>query len=70
MENRGKNYEWYSKELFKPVHVIKEDYYDSSVLFAGTDNGLYYSVNDGNNWNRLKNNLLQRLSIGSVCKTV
>ncbi len=39
------------------VHVIKEDYYDSSVLFAGTDNGLYYSVNDGNNWNRLKNNL-------------
>ena len=39
------------------VHVIKEDYYDSSVLFAGTDNGLYYSLNDGNNWNRLKNNL-------------
>ena len=60
-ENYGKSWKKITNGIPKSyssfVHVIKEDYYDSSVLFAGTDNGLYYSVNDGNNWNRLKNNL-------------
>ena len=60
-ENYGKSWKKITNGISKSyssfVHVIKEDYYDSSVLFAGTDNGLYYSVNDGNNWNRLKNNL-------------
>lgn len=60
-ENYGKSWKKITNGIPKSyssfVHVIKEDYYDSSVLFAGTDNGLYYSVNDGDNWNRLKNNL-------------
>ena len=39
------------------VHVIKEDKYKENVLYAGTDNGLYVSIDSGSNWNRIKNNL-------------
>ena len=39
------------------VHSIKEDPVQKGLLFAGTDNGLYISPNDGATWVPLKNNL-------------
>jgi photosystem II stability/assembly factor-like uncharacterized protein len=39
------------------VFQIKEDPDKQGLLWAGTDNGLYFSPNDGKNWIRLKNNL-------------
>ena len=39
------------------VHSIKEDPIQKGLLFAGTDNGLYISPNDGATWVPLKNNL-------------
>ncbi|MEI6189509.1 MAG: glycosyl hydrolase [Chitinophagia bacterium] len=39
------------------VHTLKEDPTQKGLLFAGTDNGLYISPNDGNTWVQLKNNL-------------
>ena len=39
------------------VHFIKEDPAQPGLLFAGTDNGLYVSGNDGKEWIQLKRNL-------------
>jgi photosystem II stability/assembly factor-like uncharacterized protein len=39
------------------VHSIKEDPGRKGLLWAGTDNGLYFSPDDGVNWIHLKNNL-------------
>jgi hypothetical protein len=39
------------------VHFVKEDPAQKGLLFAGTDNGLYVSPDDGNKWVHIKNNL-------------
>jgi photosystem II stability/assembly factor-like uncharacterized protein len=39
------------------VHSIKEDPAQKGLLYAGTDNGLYISPDDGATWVQLKNNL-------------
>jgi len=39
------------------VHQIKEDPGKRGLLWAGTDNGLYFSPDDGAHWIHLKNNL-------------
>ncbi|MBI3717880.1 MAG: glycosyl hydrolase [Sphingobacteriales bacterium] len=39
------------------VHQIKEDPAKKGLLWAGTDNALYFSPDDGNNWIHVKNNL-------------
>ncbi|NOZ94708.1 MAG: glycosyl hydrolase [Acidobacteria bacterium] len=39
------------------VHVIKEDPKRSSLLFAGTEHGLYISLDGGAHWVRFKGNL-------------
>jgi hypothetical protein len=39
------------------IFQIKEDPALKGLLYAGSDNGLYFSHNDGQNWTRLKNNL-------------
>ncbi|MFZ9504475.1 MAG: WD40/YVTN/BNR-like repeat-containing protein [Cyclobacteriaceae bacterium] len=39
------------------IHQIKEDPGKKGLLFMGTDNGLYFSYDEGAHWNRLKNNL-------------
>lgn len=39
------------------VHFIQEDPGQKGLLFAGTDNGLFVSGNDGKNWIQLKKNL-------------
>jgi photosystem II stability/assembly factor-like uncharacterized protein len=39
------------------VHSIREDPGKKGLLWAGTDNGLYFSPDDGGQWIHLKNNL-------------
>lgn len=39
------------------AHVIKEDPKREGMLYLGVDNGIYISLNDGEGWMRLKNNL-------------
>ena len=60
-ENYGKSWKHISSDIPKSyssfVHVIREDHKTPGVLYAGTDNGLYVSVDDGDNWERIKNNL-------------
>ncbi len=39
------------------IHVIKEDPKRQGMLYAGMDKGIYISYDDGDTWNRLRNNL-------------
>ncbi len=39
------------------VHVVREDPVRKGLLYAGTENGLYVSWDDGENWQPLQNNL-------------
>ncbi|MFZ1750935.1 MAG: glycosyl hydrolase, partial [Saprospiraceae bacterium] len=39
------------------IFQIKEDPSLRGLLYAGTDNGVYFSANDGKNWTRLRSNL-------------
>ena len=43
--------------VFSYVHVVREDPHKRGLLFAGTENGLYVSLNDGEHWYPLQNNL-------------
>lgn len=45
------------KSILSFVHVIKEDPKQRGLLYAGTDNALYFSVDDGKNWNQLQNDM-------------
>ena len=42
------------RSVFSPVHVVKEDPETPGLLFAGTENGVWFSVDDGANWQRLQ----------------
>jgi photosystem II stability/assembly factor-like uncharacterized protein/type II secretory pathway pseudopilin PulG len=39
------------------VHVIREHHRNPKLLFAGTEHGLYFSIDQGGSWHRLKLNL-------------
>jgi photosystem II stability/assembly factor-like uncharacterized protein len=39
------------------VHVVREDPVKRGLLYAGTENGVYVSFNDGDSWQPLQNNL-------------
>ncbi|MEO1259073.1 MAG: glycosyl hydrolase [Bacteroidota bacterium] len=39
------------------VHVVKQDHQNKDLLFAGTDNHLYFSPDDGTTWHSLRNNM-------------
>jgi photosystem II stability/assembly factor-like uncharacterized protein len=39
------------------VHVVREDTDRKGLLFAGTETGAYYSLDDGDHWNSLQLNL-------------
>ncbi len=39
------------------VHVIREDPKREGLLYLGTENGIYISINDGGNWLPLQSNL-------------
>ena len=45
------------KSILSFAHVVREDPKKQGLLFAGTDNGVYYSPNDGATWMPLQNNL-------------
>ena len=45
------------KTVFSYVHVVREDPVRMGLLYAGTENGLYVSFNDGGNWVPLQMNL-------------
>ncbi len=60
-EDYGKSWKRISSDIPKSyssfVHVVREDHQTPGVLYAGTDNGIYISVDDGAHWIRIKNNL-------------
>jgi photosystem II stability/assembly factor-like uncharacterized protein len=51
------------KEIIKgmhdvgPVNVVREDPKQSGLLFAGTEREVYFSANDGENWQSMRNNM-------------
>ncbi|MBV6522301.1 MAG: hypothetical protein MNPFHGCM_02449 [Gemmatimonadaceae bacterium] len=45
------------KTVFSYVHVVREDPVRRGMLYAGTENGLYFSLDDGAHWHPLQNNL-------------
>lgn len=50
-ENGGSTWTELSSSLpYEPVNVIREDSENENLLFAGTDNGVYLSVDRGKNW--------------------
>lgn len=40
---------------FEPINVIREDDTNENILYIGTDNGLYVSLDKGNQWRELGN---------------
>lgn len=46
-----------SESLFSYVHVVREDPTRPGLLYAGTENALYVSFDDGANWQPLQTNL-------------
>ncbi|HEY5691938.1 MAG TPA: glycosyl hydrolase, partial [Cyclobacteriaceae bacterium] len=45
------------KSILSFVHVVREDPKQKGLLFAGTDNVVYFSPDDGGNWMKLQNNM-------------
>ncbi|MGH7226055.1 MAG: glycosyl hydrolase, partial [Gemmataceae bacterium] len=42
--------------LFSFVHVVREDPVRKGMLYAGTENSVYFTLDDGAHWTQLKNN--------------
>lgn len=42
---------------FSYVHIVREDPVRKGMLYAGTENALYVSWDDGRHWSQLRNNL-------------
>lgn len=42
---------------YKPLNVIVEDPVNDKLLFVGNDEGVFISINGGNNWSSLKGNM-------------
>jgi len=54
----GKTWTKFTSEEFTGfAHKIKEDIVNKDLLFAGTEMGLYASLDGGANWFRMKNNI-------------
>ncbi len=54
----GKTWTMFKSEEFTGfAHKIKEDLVNKDLLFAGTEMGLYASLDGGANWFRMKNNI-------------
>ena len=45
------------RSVFSYAHVIREDPVRPGLLYLGTENALYVSLDDGGNWTRMRNNL-------------
>jgi photosystem II stability/assembly factor-like uncharacterized protein len=57
--NLGRSWEMIQNNLPErgTVYTILEDYKDPSLLFAGTEFGIYFSHNGGENWTRIRGGL-------------
>lgn len=57
-DNRGGSWSRISGDLpsWGAAHTIAEDHVDPDLLFVGTEFGLFYSQNGGQNWTQLKTN--------------
>jgi len=42
------------RSVFSPVHIVKEDPEQPGLLFAGTENGVWFTLDDGEHWQRLQ----------------
>lgn len=60
-EDHGRSWEKISdgipKSFHSYVHVVREDPKKEGLLFAGTDNQVFLSPNNGENWYPLRNNM-------------
>jgi len=57
-EDYGKNWKSISAGLpAEPVNVIREDLQNENLLFTGTDNGFYISLNRGKDWMSMNGDL-------------
>ncbi|WP_064966777.1 VPS10 domain-containing protein [Tenacibaculum ovolyticum] len=57
-DDYGKTWQNISSNIpASPVNVIKEDPEKETILYVGTDNGLYTSLNEGKNWQAFKKGL-------------
>ena len=57
-ENYGETWKNISSNMpTSAVNVIKEDTKNKHILYVGTDNGLYVSLNNGASWNAFSNGL-------------
>jgi len=45
------------RSVFSFVHVVREDPVRPGMLYAGTDNGVFFTLDDGAHWMALQNNL-------------
>jgi photosystem II stability/assembly factor-like uncharacterized protein len=45
------------KSMNSSAHIIVEDPVRKGMLYLGTDNALYFTLDDGGHWTRLRNNL-------------
>lgn len=45
------------KSVFSYVHVVREDPFRKGMLYAGTENSLYFSLDDGTTWVPLQLNM-------------
>lgn len=57
-EDYGKTWKTINGNLpLSPVNVIREDPANENILYLGTDNGAYVTLNRGESWERFSNNL-------------
>lgn len=60
-DNYGKSWEkiirGIPKSMFSYAQIIREDPKRKGMLYLGTENTVYFSLNDGENWLSLQNNL-------------
>lgn len=57
-KDAGKTWILINKGISKdPVNVVREDPKKAGLLFAGTENEVFYSVDDGQNWQSLRLNM-------------
>ncbi len=57
-EDYGTTWQRIGEDLpLEPVNVVKEDPTNENLLYVGTDNGLYFSVDRGNTFQAFSNNL-------------
>ncbi len=57
-ENMGKNWKKMSQGLpNETINVVKEDPVNENIVYVGTDKGIYVSIDQGNNWQMLGDQL-------------